>query len=249
MSLKNITSIVTRTFAIGLFLFSAAAVAQGNSQNAPGRSGEAPGNSGNAPGQSQQAPGQSGNASTTDETNEDNGNRGNGNGQGGGPNIGFGNASDGVMARIMSNRQVFVSGEDELEISIRFARGAHLVSSGEADAYIVLVDTEGNMSALGVLESEEELMEGTRIFQMDTEEVASLPVGDYQLGLVLSQSGEDPFLLHKWYNGMLGLLDVRPLTIAASSETENDENGDETNGDETNGDETNGDDEEDDTQV
>lgn len=129
MSLKNITSIVTKTFAIGLFLFSAAAVAQGNSQNAPGRSGEAPGNSGNAPGQSQQAPGQSGNASTTDETNQNNGN-----GQGGGPNIGSGNASDGVMARIISNRQVFVSGEDELEISIRFARGAHLVSSGDVDA-------------------------------------------------------------------------------------------------------------------
>lgn len=58
-------------------------------------------------------------------------------GNGHGKNIGVGNAADGIMARIETEKHVYYTG-DPLEIGLRFARGADLVTSGTVDAYLVI---------------------------------------------------------------------------------------------------------------
>jgi len=71
--------------------------------------------------------------------------KGNGNGNGNGNakgfgqsmNIGVGNASDGIMARIITDRDIFYTG-DPLAISVVFPRGAERITSGAADAYVVV---------------------------------------------------------------------------------------------------------------
>ncbi len=62
---------------------------------------------------------------------------GNGNGNGRNKNIGVGNASDGIMGQIVTGKDIAYSG-DPLDISLRFPRGADLISGGEADAYVVI---------------------------------------------------------------------------------------------------------------
>jgi len=58
-------------------------------------------------------------------------------GHGKNKNVGVGNASDGISARIVTAKDIFYTG-DPMAISLRFNRGADLVSSGEVDAYIVI---------------------------------------------------------------------------------------------------------------
>lgn len=170
--------IFTSTIAtVALLLFSLSAVAQGNSQNAPGKN----------------------------------------------KNLGHGNASNGIMGMIRANRHIFYAGEDELEIFIRFPRGSELIHSGEADAYVMIFDPEANWGALAI--NEEASPNNSRLFQMNTDELAELPEGVYQLGLVLTVPGGDPFTLADWYNGMLGLLAVQGLTVA-NEPLDIDENGD-----------------------
>lgn len=60
-----------------------------------------------------------------------------GKGNGKNKNVGVGNASDGISARIITAKDIFYTG-DPLAISLKFNRGAGLVSSGEVDAYVVI---------------------------------------------------------------------------------------------------------------
>jgi hypothetical protein len=65
--------------------------------------------------------------------------QGNSSGKGNGKNknVGVGNASDGISASIVTDKDIFYTG-DPLSISIRFNRGAELVSGGEVDAYLIV---------------------------------------------------------------------------------------------------------------
>jgi len=62
---------------------------------------------------------------------------GNGKGNGQNKNIGVGNASDGIMGRLSTNKGVIYTG-DPLEISVQFPRGAELITSGAVNAYVVV---------------------------------------------------------------------------------------------------------------
>ena len=126
-------------------------------------------------------------------------------------NLGHNNASDGVMGRITANHEIFYSG-DPLQISISFPRGAALISSGEVDAYLLIFKPDADTIVLPV--SNEASEENSTLFNIAAVDIESLPEGVYQLGLVITVPDGDPLNVGDWYNGLLGLITVRGLTVS-----------------------------------
>jgi len=171
--------------------------------------------------------------------------QGNSSGKGNGKNknVGVGNASDGISARIITDKDIFYTG-DPLSISLRFSRGADLVSGGEVDAYVVVFapvddiddssdtdnddsnDTEDSTAAdtaaaLNALSdavvlpvSDQASLDEQKLFGLDAVDVSTLPAGTYQLGLVLTNPGGDPLVINDWFKGLLGLIDIVGLTVS-----------------------------------
>lgn len=160
-------------------------------------------------------------------------------------NIGVGNASDGIMGRILTDHAIFYTG-DPLAIRVVFPRGAELITSGDADAYVVVFaptpqatddsgddssddgsDDTTNDSSAGTTEvltdaivlpvSSDASADETVLFSIDAVDVSALPAGTYQLGLILTNPGGDPLAINDWYGGLLGLEHVRGLTVAAEA--------------------------------
>lgn len=205
--------------------------------------------------------------------------------KGSGNNIGQGNASDGLKARIYTNKDIIYSGES-LEIGIHFARGAELVYDGIADAFLVIfpppapieptpVETgteepapagEESPDAGGAtmtpiilplnqevaeiveagdsteeettseetsgeetptetaalepeVEEEEDDDDGKRrkLFEVSLVDTSEIPAGTYQLGLILTVPDGNPLDVGTWYNGLLGLVHFRGLTVTAEA--------------------------------
>ncbi len=170
-------------------------------------------------------------------------------------NIGVGNASDGIMGRILTDRSIFYTG-DPLSIRVKFPRGAELITSGDADAYVVIFapipaatddssEESSDESSAGtgdvlsdaiVLQvSSEASPNETTLFSVDAVDVSELPAGTYQLGLILTNPGGDPLTINDWYGGLLGLEHVRGLTVASAA-VDFDADGDGEVDDDTNGD-------------
>lgn len=129
-------------------------------------------------------------------------------------NLGHGNASNGVKAIIHANRHVLYAGDDSLEMDIRFPRGAELLVDGEVDAHLVVFGPEAAWDILPLDDEAADAEGGGNLFQLAENEIEALPAGVYQLGVVLTVPGGDPFVLEDWYNGMLGLVAVKGLTVA-----------------------------------
>jgi len=167
-----------------------------------------------------------------------------GKGNGKNKNLGVGNASDGISARIVTAKDIFYTG-DPLAISLKFYRGAGLVSGGEVDAYVVVfapvqessddssdsdadssdttddvttTDTQAALEALSdavVLPvSDQANSEEQKLFEIENVDVSTLPAGTYQLGLILTNPGGDPLNINDWFKGLLGLIDIVGLTIS-----------------------------------
>jgi len=128
-------------------------------------------------------------------------------------NLGHGNASNGIKALIQANRQIFYSG-DLLDIGVRFPRGADLVRAGEADAYLMIFYPDTTLQAVPISQDASE--ETTKLFRIEEVDIDYLPEGVYQLGIVLTVPDGDPMNMSDWYNGMLGMLTVRGLTVSGS---------------------------------
>lgn len=135
-------------------------------------------------------------------------------------NLGHGNASNGVMAIIHANRHVLYAGDDALELSVRFPRGADLLKEGEGgeesevDAHLVFFGPDAIWGDLP-LDNEAADADGSgNLFQLAENEIEALTPGVYQLGVVLTVPGGSPYILEDWYNGMLGLVAVKGLTVA-----------------------------------
>lgn len=94
-------------------------------------------------GQLAAAQGNSGNAGPPDHAGNSNGN---GKALGKGKNIGVGNSSDGINGRIITAKDIFYTG-DPLSISLKFTQGADLISSGEAEAWVVIFSPTPEASA------------------------------------------------------------------------------------------------------
>lgn len=157
----------------------------------------AQGNSANAPGKSEHTPGQN-------------------------KNLGHRNASDGVKAMIKANRDIFYSG-DLLDIGVKFPRGAELIQSGEADAYLMIFYPDTTLQAVPISQDASE--DTKKLFRIEEVDVDFLPEGVYQMGVILTVPDGDPLNISDWYNGMLGMLTVRGLTVSEGS-LDVDEDGD-----------------------
>ncbi|MEC8860304.1 MAG: hypothetical protein VYE29_09935 [Pseudomonadota bacterium] len=136
-------------------------------------------------------------------------------------NLGHGNASNGVKAIIQANRQIFYTG-DLLDIDVRFPRGAELISSGEVDAYLMIFGPDAVLQAVSISDLAD--TEPANLFQIDVVDVAFLPEGLYQLGVVLTVPEGNPLDISDWYNGMLGLVAVRGLTVSDTALEIDDDN-------------------------
>lgn len=139
---------------------------------------------------------------------------------------------------IKANRDIFYSG-DLLDIGVKFPRGAELVQNGEADAYLIIFHPDTTLQAIPISHNASE--NTTKLFRIEEVDVDFLPKGVYQMGVVLTVPGGDPLELSDWYNGMLGMLTVRGLTVSEGA-LDVDDAGDDTSGEDTTGDDTTGDD-------
>ncbi|MEK7259108.1 MAG: hypothetical protein AAB211_04850, partial [Pseudomonadota bacterium] len=133
-------------------------------------------------------------------------------GRGNGINAGAGNASDGIQGRIVTEKHVIYTG-DPLNISLRFARGAQLVTSGEVDASVIIFTPEQEAEPIVVPVSSEASTTARKLFQIESVDVSALPAGQYQIGLVLTVPDGDPLQLSDWHNGLLGMIDVVGIRI------------------------------------
>ncbi|MDP1933018.1 MAG: hypothetical protein Q8L60_16320, partial [Gammaproteobacteria bacterium] len=149
---------------------------------------------------------------------------GQGNANGNGNNIGRGNASDGIMGMIVTDKRIYYSG-DALEISLRFPRGADIVSSGEVDASILIFTADEGAEPIVVPVSSEASPTKRKIFEVEQVDISALPAGQYQLGLVLTVPDGDPLMIADWHKGLLGLIDVIGIRIADEAQAD-DEDGD-----------------------
>ena len=157
---------------------------------------------------------------------------GNGNGNGNGNNNGQGNASDGLKARIVTNQDIVYSGE-LLEVGVHFARGAHVITDGLADAYLVIIAPPGpeegtgapvakpvpvvvplNQELTDIADTEDGNPANRKLFEVPAVDTTEIPAGTYQLALILTSPGGDPLILDQWFNGFLGLLHIRGLTLS-----------------------------------
>ncbi len=134
-------------------------------------------------------------------------------GRGNGKNAGAGNASDGIQGRIVTEKHVIYTG-DPLNISLRFARGAQLVTSGEVDASVIIFTPEQAAEPIVVPVSSEASATARKLFQIESVDVSALPAGQYQIGLVLTVPDGDPLQLSDWHNGLLGMVDVVGIRIS-----------------------------------
>ena len=176
-------------------------------------------------------------------------------------NVGQGNASNGLKARIVTNQDIVYTGQT-LEIGFQFARGSELITEGLAEAFLVIFSppagegevpiepiilplnpeieemtdgedgseeggdsestgeesTTSDTEVEGEEEPEVEDEAGPRnLFTVPQVDDQEIPAGTYQLGLILTSPGGDPLDLSTWYNGLLGLVHVRGLTVSAEA--------------------------------
>jgi len=151
----------------------------------------------------------------------------NGNSHGKNKNVGVGNASDGIMGSVITDKRIYYSG-DALDINLRFSRGSELIVGGNVDAYVVVFSPAENgddevdpalnndplTDAIVLPVSDDASSESHKLFAVDAVNVESLPAGTYQLGLILTKPDGDPLNINDWHNGLLGLINIVGLTIS-----------------------------------
>lgn len=167
---------------------------------------------------------------------------GNGNANGKGKNIGNGNASNGVKGLLSTGKGIVYTGQS-LEISLRFPRGSDLIDSGEVDAFVVIFTPDASAEPVVVPVGAIASPTSAKLFEVAEVDISTLPAGQYQLGLILTIPGGDPLNISEWHDGLLGMIDVKGLTISDEALTE-DEDGDGHFDDDADGDGFHDDDEE-----
>lgn len=111
----------------------------------------------------------------------------------------------------LKTRQHIYYAGDSLEVSIKFSRGGNLLADGTAAAHIVVISPESAMFSVPVDSSV-----GTheRMFFNLVVTTETLPAGQYQVALIVTDPDGDPANLDDWYNGFRGLLDMEGIYIS-----------------------------------
>lgn len=119
--------------------------------------------------------------------------------------------SSDVKGNLKVSQHIYYEG-DTIEVSIKFSRGWELLADGTVDGYVVVISPETELlsfpvdPAIGPSDH--------RFFSIELEPSETLPVGQYQLGLILTISEGDPANIADWYNGFRGLLDMEGVLIS-----------------------------------
>lgn len=115
------------------------------------------------------------------------------------------------QGNLKTGQHIYYEG-DALDISVQFSRGGTLLAEGEADAHIVIFSFDGSLIAVPV--ADDIGTASRKFFRIDDVDTATLPEGQYQLGLVLTVPGGDPTLVEDWYSGFRALLDTEAVYIS-----------------------------------
>ena len=126
--------------------------------------------------------------------------------------------SSDVKGNLKVSQHIYYQG-DTIEVSIKFSRGWELLADGTIDAYVAVITPEAEFLSFPV---DPNIGPSDRKFfniELPKEDTETLPVGQYQLALILTipdgDADGDPANLEDWYNGFRGLMDMEGLLISA----------------------------------
>ncbi len=119
--------------------------------------------------------------------------------------------SSDVKGNLKTSQHIYYEG-DTIEVSIKFSRGWELLADGTADAHVVVITPEAELLTFPVDSSIGP--SDRKFFTVALESSETLPVGQYQLGLILTVADGDPANIVDWRNGFRGLLDMEGLLIS-----------------------------------
>ncbi len=120
--------------------------------------------------------------------------------------------SSDVKGNLKVSQHIYYEG-DTIEVSIKFSRGWELLAEGTVDAHVVVITPAAELLSFpvdpGIGPSDR------KFFNVDLPESGTLPIGQYQLALILTIPDGDSANLVDWYNGFRGLMDMEGLLISA----------------------------------
>lgn len=101
---------------------------------------------------------------------------------------------------------------DTITVFLKFSRGIDILADELANAHIMVVSPNTDVYSFPV---DNNIGPNDRkFFSIDIENAETLPLGQYQLGVVVTIPGGDPLNIKDWYNGFRGLLDTEGIFIS-----------------------------------
>ncbi len=119
--------------------------------------------------------------------------------------------SSDVKGNLKTSQHIYYEG-DTIEVSIKFSRGWELLADGTTEAHVVVITPEAELLSFPVDSSIGP--SDRKFFTVALESSETLPVGQYQLGLILTAPDGDPANIVDWRNGFRGLLDMEGVLIS-----------------------------------
>lgn len=120
--------------------------------------------------------------------------------------------SSDVKGNLKVSQHIYYEG-DTIEVSIKFSRGWELLADGTVDAHVVVITPAAELLSFPVDPSAGP--SDRKFFNVELESSDTLPVGQYQLALILTIPDGDSANLVDWYNGFRGLMDMEGLLISS----------------------------------
>lgn len=189
-SLNKLLLALLVVFTSMTLITSSVALAKKPDESSPGKSADAPGKNkvvsddDSSPGNSANAPGQAKKLSK---------------------------GSSDVKGNLKVSQHIYYEG-DTIDVSIKFSRGWELLAEGTVDAHVVVITPAAELLSFPVDPSTGP--SDRKFFNIELESSDTLPVGQYQLALILTIPEGDSTSLADWYNGFRGLMDMEGLLIS-----------------------------------
>lgn len=117
-----------------------------------------------------------------------------------------------VKGNLKTTQHIYYAGET-IVVSIKFSRGWELLADLSADAHVVVIYPDSTVIPFPVDKNVGPT--DRKFFDVPLVTDETLPVGQYQVALILTSPGGDPTNLQDWYNGFRGLLDMEGVYISS----------------------------------
>ena len=142
----------------------------------------------------------------------------------------------GMRSGLIQNPQLVYDSNgalNDLQVTVVLPKSLDALWTGEADAWLVVWMTSDEPGETPIVLSPVQLTAGNghkwsrnhprnlvTIGGNDLQSLNDLPIGDYQIGLILTyKDSPDPTALGNWYGGFSGLVSVSRFKITLGSET------------------------------